>query len=340
MVFSSIPAYNLDPSNWQQLPNHQLVNTGLNNNSPSLPPPAPPAALQAHGSGGSIRPGSMTERARLANIQLPEAALKCPRCESTNTKFCYFNNYSLTQPRHFCKTCRRYWTRGGALRNVPVGGGCRRNNKKSNKSNNNRSKSPATCDHQSGGVGSTNTCTAPSSGGCSGGSADALLGLSGQMSAPLRFMAPNLLHHLGDNFGFGGGEINGLNNYGEVISLMGGAEDSNFHMTGHLGSGSGIFGGSSDPHSIGFYQFGGGSSNESLGLSGGASRVGEKMFGPGALLHLASVKLEDSQELNLSRRFLGMPGSGQHMNGALAGSAWTNRSAGFSSSSTTSNNAM
>ncbi|CAA6669373.1 unnamed protein product [Spirodela intermedia] len=43
------------------------------------------------------------------------------------TKFCYFNNYSLLQPRHFCKACRRYWTRGGALRNVPVGGGCRRN---------------------------------------------------------------------------------------------------------------------------------------------------------------------------------------------------------------------
>lgn len=56
-----------------------------------------------------------------------EQALKCPRCDSTNTKFCYYNNYSLTQPRHFCKNCRRYWTKGGALRNVPVGGGCRKN---------------------------------------------------------------------------------------------------------------------------------------------------------------------------------------------------------------------
>ncbi|XP_078442151.1 uncharacterized protein LOC144711891 [Wolffia australiana] len=52
--------------------------------------------------------------------------LKCPRCNSTNTKFCYYNNYNLTQPRHFCKTCRRYWTKGGALRNVPIGGGCRK----------------------------------------------------------------------------------------------------------------------------------------------------------------------------------------------------------------------
>ncbi|KAJ8538032.1 hypothetical protein K7X08_014572 [Anisodus acutangulus] len=53
--------------------------------------------------------------------------LPCPRCDSTNTKFCYYNNYNLSQPRHFCKSCRRYWTRGGTLRNVPVGGGTRKN---------------------------------------------------------------------------------------------------------------------------------------------------------------------------------------------------------------------
>ncbi|CAA7400263.1 unnamed protein product [Spirodela intermedia] len=53
-------------------------------------------------------------------------APRCPRCESSNTKFCYYNNYSLSQPRYFCKACRRYWTAGGALRNVPVGGATRR----------------------------------------------------------------------------------------------------------------------------------------------------------------------------------------------------------------------
>ncbi|KAG6419146.1 hypothetical protein SASPL_121358 [Salvia splendens] len=53
--------------------------------------------------------------------------LNCPRCDSSNTKFCYYNNYSFSQPRHFCKSCKRYWTRGGTLRNVPVGGGCRTN---------------------------------------------------------------------------------------------------------------------------------------------------------------------------------------------------------------------
>ncbi|XP_042499917.1 dof zinc finger protein DOF3.5-like [Macadamia integrifolia] len=55
-----------------------------------------------------------------------ELAPNCPRCDSSNTKFCYYNNYSLTQPRYFCKNCRRYWTKGGSLRNVPIGGGCRK----------------------------------------------------------------------------------------------------------------------------------------------------------------------------------------------------------------------
>ncbi|XP_010267516.1 PREDICTED: dof zinc finger protein DOF4.6-like isoform X1 [Nelumbo nucifera] len=63
-----------------------------------------------------------------------EQALNCPRCNSTSTKFCYYNNYSLTQPRYFCKTCRRYWTEGGSLRNVPVGGGSRKNKRSSNSS--------------------------------------------------------------------------------------------------------------------------------------------------------------------------------------------------------------
>ncbi|OWM66291.1 dof zinc finger protein DOF3.4-like [Punica granatum] len=57
--------------------------------------------------------------------------LPCPRCDSTNTKFCYYNNYNFSQPRHFCKSCRRYWTRGGTLRDIPVGGGTRKNSKRS-----------------------------------------------------------------------------------------------------------------------------------------------------------------------------------------------------------------
>ncbi|KAL0687848.1 LOW QUALITY PROTEIN: hypothetical protein Bca4012_087525 [Brassica carinata] len=40
----------------------------------------------------------------------------CPRCSSDNTKLCFYNNYSVSQPR------RRFWTHGGALRDIPIGG--------------------------------------------------------------------------------------------------------------------------------------------------------------------------------------------------------------------------
>ncbi|XP_072989457.1 cyclic dof factor 1-like isoform X1 [Typha latifolia] len=56
----------------------------------------------------------------------PENLLPCPRCKSANTKFCYYNNYNISQPRHFCKNCQRYWTSGGSIRNVPVGAGRRK----------------------------------------------------------------------------------------------------------------------------------------------------------------------------------------------------------------------
>ncbi|CAL1372739.1 unnamed protein product [Linum trigynum] len=61
----------------------------------------------------------------------PDPPVNCPRCDSTNTKFCYYNNYNKSQPRHFCKACKRHWTKGGTLRNVPVGGG--RKNKRPHK---------------------------------------------------------------------------------------------------------------------------------------------------------------------------------------------------------------
>ncbi|XP_004137607.1 dof zinc finger protein DOF1.7 [Cucumis sativus] len=60
-----------------------------------------------------------------------ELKSQCPRCNSLHTKFCYYNNYNYSQPRHFCKTCRRYWTLGGLLRNIPVGGGTRKSKKNS-----------------------------------------------------------------------------------------------------------------------------------------------------------------------------------------------------------------
>ncbi|CAA2979370.1 dof zinc finger -like [Olea europaea subsp. europaea] len=78
------------------------------------------------GSGGGGRFFGGGGDRRLRPQHHPNQVLKCPRCDSSNTKFCYYNNYNLSQPRHFCKSCRRYWTKGGVLRNVPVGGGCRK----------------------------------------------------------------------------------------------------------------------------------------------------------------------------------------------------------------------
>uniref|UniRef100_A0A5B7A526 Putative cyclic dof factor 2 n=1 Tax=Davidia involucrata TaxID=16924 RepID=A0A5B7A526_DAVIN len=60
-------------------------------------------------------------------LKKPDKILPCPRCNSMDTKFCYYNNYNLNQPRHFCKNCQRYWTAGGTMRNVPVGSGRRKN---------------------------------------------------------------------------------------------------------------------------------------------------------------------------------------------------------------------
>ncbi|KAF5751469.1 OBF-binding protein 3 putative isoform 1 [Tripterygium wilfordii] len=161
MVFSSIPVY-LDPPNWHQQSNQQegIISAPHDHQTPQLPPLPPQPPLVAAGA-GSIRPGSLADRARLAKIPQPEAALNCPRCDSTNTKFCYFNNYSLSQPRHFCKTCRRYWTRGGALRNVPVGGGCRRNKKSKNSGSSSKS-SPASSSERQLVGGSSSTSAIPS----------------------------------------------------------------------------------------------------------------------------------------------------------------------------------
>ncbi|XP_004244646.1 dof zinc finger protein DOF4.6-like isoform X1 [Solanum lycopersicum] len=72
-----------------------------------------------------------TRKIRPQQQQNDEALKNCPRCNSTNTKFCYYNNYSLSQPRFFCKNCRRYWTDGGSLRNIPIGGVSRKSKKSS-----------------------------------------------------------------------------------------------------------------------------------------------------------------------------------------------------------------
>ncbi|KAG6387127.1 hypothetical protein SASPL_152312 [Salvia splendens] len=57
-----------------------------------------------------------------AQEKRPDKIIPCPRCKSTETKFCYFNNYNVNQPRHFCKGCQRYWTAAAPCANVPASG--------------------------------------------------------------------------------------------------------------------------------------------------------------------------------------------------------------------------
>ncbi|KAI4346612.1 hypothetical protein L6164_007493 [Bauhinia variegata] len=70
---------------------------------------------------------SETSNSQEKALKKPDKILPCPRCNSMDTKFCYYNNYNVNQPRHFCKNCQRYWTAGGTMRNVPVGAGRRKN---------------------------------------------------------------------------------------------------------------------------------------------------------------------------------------------------------------------
>ncbi|XP_044469391.1 dof zinc finger protein DOF2.2-like isoform X2 [Mangifera indica] len=311
MVFSSVPVY-LDPPNWHQQLNHQQANTGTEN---SQLPPFPPVSHVGVGvgvgvgAGGavSIRPGSMADRARLAKLQQPEAVLKCPRCDSTNTKFCYFNNYSLSQPRHFCKTCRRYWTRGGALRNVPVGGGCRRNKK--NKSSN--SKSQVTTEKQ---LGSSSTNAVPSD----------VVGHFPQQTPqlPLLNSIHNLPHYNMGNIGLNFGGIQAQIEASTVGN--GGQNDVGFQ----IGSNSGILSAGGVQQfpffqpPTGLYPF------QSEGVEAPSSLVGDNqlrsMTSNSRVSDQTPVKMEGNNHgLNLSRPFLGISENNQFW----SGSNWTDLSA-------------
>lgn len=295
----------------------------------------------------------MADRARLAKIPQPEASLKCPRCESINTKFCYFNNYSLTQPRHFCKTCRRYWTRGGALRNVPVGGGCRRNKR----SKGSRSKSPAP-ERQ---TGSCSTSTV-SSNSCS--TSDMIAHLPHNPPTQLPFLPS--LHHLSE---YGSGIDMGMNFTGiqpQVVSTGAGGSGSGSGVDVEFqigGTGSGGGGGSILASGVlaehwrlqqfpflpnlepptGLYPFegenvqppsyvGGAGQLQSKPLDSSVTGAAHQLGGGGSG---GGVKMEENnQGLNMSRNFLGGLGNDQYWGGG--GNAWTATDlSAFNSSSTT-----
>ncbi|QDZ19823.1 Dof-type domain-containing protein [Chloropicon primus] len=114
---------------------------GSKENHPSMRTTKDPSSRQG-GENGGDKPGQAFGGGTGSNggkpkLPRPSGIVECPRCHSMDTKFCYYNNYNIKQPRYFCKSCQRYWTSGGTLRNVPVGAG-RRKHKSSAKSEKNR----------------------------------------------------------------------------------------------------------------------------------------------------------------------------------------------------------
>ena len=67
---------------------------------------ADPSRLAPSGQSGK---GETDEKAagakdgKAGKLPRPEGSTACPRCDSMDTKFCYYNNYNVKQPRYFCK---------------------------------------------------------------------------------------------------------------------------------------------------------------------------------------------------------------------------------------------
>ncbi|EAZ26442.1 hypothetical protein OsJ_10328 [Oryza sativa Japonica Group] len=149
MVFPSVPAY-LDPPNWNNQQGQPPRPANVGGGDAQHLPVGPTAAAAAPGEIGGLptssssasaaaaaaqqaRPNSMADRARLARAPHPKPALKCPRCDSTNTKFCYYNNTPSPSPATSARPAAATGRAAARSGKVPVCGGCRRN-KRSGKS--------------------------------------------------------------------------------------------------------------------------------------------------------------------------------------------------------------
>ncbi|XP_072975723.1 dof zinc finger protein DOF3.6-like [Typha angustifolia] len=290
----------------------------------------------------------MSERARLAKIPQPEQALNCPRCDSTNTKFCYFNNYSLSQPRHFCKTCRRYWTRGGALRNVPVGGGCRRNKRTKSSATGSSSKTTTTSaaapttDRQSG----TSSSTASTAASVGKGS-----GISSHISSISHLPFVTSLHPLENfsvqNLGLGFSGVHPVDPADYQVGTTVGLEQWRVQQIQQFPFLSGLEPPPPPPPPppalTGMYHL----DLEGCRIDGsafGGQMPTAKTLSSEIISHLASVKMEDnSQTLSLPRLYMDIPRNindsiwGGSTGGSVVGGnggGWIPDLSGFNSSST------
>ncbi|MED6123849.1 hypothetical protein PIB30_053376 [Stylosanthes scabra] len=123
---SQIPAISRDIMDPKQEKNSSDYSTDDNNNNKENSQHKDEATTTVNSNNHVEENGTNEEEEDHKTMKKPDKIIQCPRCKSMDTKFCYFNNYNVNQPRHFCKNCQRYWTAGGTMRNVPVGAGRRK----------------------------------------------------------------------------------------------------------------------------------------------------------------------------------------------------------------------
>ncbi|KAG2453594.1 hypothetical protein HYH02_001812 [Chlamydomonas schloesseri] len=107
-------------------PDARKVTTVTNKKRPASDRDSSPEEDQDEGA----QKGSLKADGTRPKLPRPDKKEACPRCNSMDTKFCYYNNYNIKQPRFYCKTCQRYWTAGGTLRNIAPGSGRRKSKSK------------------------------------------------------------------------------------------------------------------------------------------------------------------------------------------------------------------
>ena len=85
------------------------VHEGSPRHEVKISEPADPSGLAPSRGSGRGEPAEKVtsgKDGKHGKLPRPEGTTPCPRCDSTDTKFCYYNNYNVKQPRYFCKVGR------------------------------------------------------------------------------------------------------------------------------------------------------------------------------------------------------------------------------------------
>lgn len=102
---------------------HAVTNTRFEPPTSQLKQPFTPSSICDN---EEERPAGISGRVATTGTDLPTQDTQrsfdvtqpycCPRCNSMDTKFSYYNNHNKHQPRYYCRGCQRHWTLGGHVR--------------------------------------------------------------------------------------------------------------------------------------------------------------------------------------------------------------------------------